>query len=288
MVSTCILKAMYPEFSISRRLRVENLVVEVRDYELQQENEFEFTLPHFGIALMAEPNIQGQTTYWQLPSSDEWIPHRQIGVMPPDLSIRVRVPKGHSKTLVCVATDQHESTQWTSESVAAILRIARAETYTVANALLRELEQERLAKPTMVAALGSILKTQIERQAGYRPARIPHTLVPWRMQKIENAVQRAVHGETFDIKAIAKQCRMSRKYLLSQFLLASGLSLNDYLWSAKVEQAKLLIFEGHSFGWITNRLNFSGPSHFTSRFARHTGLTPSEYRRRVKQLNNSH
>lgn len=281
-------ESMYSQFTITHRLRVDNLVVEVRDYEREQDEEFEVALPHFGLACTPDPTSRTPAAYWRLPSCDEWIPQRQIGVIPAELPIRVRVPKGHNKTLVCLATDQQADERWSPGVVAATLRITHAETYRVANALLRELEDDRLARREMVASLGKLLILQVGRQLGSHEPERSHTLIPWRMRKIEDAIRQAADGADLDLESLADQCRMSRKYLLSQFHQATGHSLKDYLWSAKADRAKLLIEQGQSFGTIARKLNFTGASHFSRSFSRYTGLTPSEYRRQAKNLSRPH
>lgn len=270
---------MYPDFPITHRLQVGNIIVETRDFEWDQDDEFEFSLPHFAFSCIPDITARKPIAYWQLPADEQWIPQRQIGVMPADLPIRVRFPKGHSRTLVCIIKDEPTQLQWSPSAVASTLRVAQPEVYKLSSLLMRELEANRLAQREMVAALGKLLNLHVGR---YREeANDSHTLVPWRMRKIEDAVHMAATGAVLNVEELADDCRMSKKYLLSQFRQATGRSLTDYVWSAKAEQAKHLIEQGESFSTIVSKLNYSGPGHFTVRFSRHTGVTPSEYRQQV-------
>jgi len=78
---------------------------------------------------------------------------------------------------------------------------------------------------------------------------------------------------------LAQAVGYSEYYLTQRFKKETGLSVNDYIKSAKVERAKTLLHSSDAtVTEIAGQLSFSSRSYFCRVFAELTGQTPQEYR----------
>lgn len=86
--------------------------------------------------------------------------------------------------------------------------------------------------------------------------------------------------QTLSIAEIAAMCNISEIYFRRLFKAYAGLSPIDYRINSKLERSKqLLRYEDLTTEQIAALLHFSTPSYFCKQFKKHTGRTPSEYRR---------
>ncbi len=84
-----------------------------------------------------------------------------------------------------------------------------------------------------------------------------------------------------DLTAIAREAALSPYYFTRQFTAAVGLPPYRYLIGLRIERAAELLLETElSITQICSRVGFRSLSHFTTTFRRHTGMSPSAYRRR--------
>lgn len=89
-------------------------------------------------------------------------------------------------------------------------------------------------------------------------------------------------SEPVETKSIADALFMSRPYLSKRFKEETGITLKEFIWIQKAEEAKrLLKYTDKSLLAISVYLGFSSQSHFTHVFSRVTGMTPGEYRQKL-------
>ncbi len=92
---------------------------------------------------------------------------------------------------------------------------------------------------------------------------------------IEKNVNRLIKSQD-----VADECCISLKQLNRIFLKEMNVSIHSYIVSSKILFAQKLIKNSdHSFKEIAYLLGFNGESNFTIFFKKHTGCTPSEYRK---------
>jgi len=83
------------------------------------------------------------------------------------------------------------------------------------------------------------------------------------------------------LQHIAECVGSSRFHTLRLFKSAYGETPIKRLTRLRMERAQLLLGrDGDSVTQIAFRCGYDNPAHFTSAFRRHTGITPSEFRRR--------
>ncbi len=80
---------------------------------------------------------------------------------------------------------------------------------------------------------------------------------------------------------ISKQTYYSKTYLNAIFQKNVGYTIMQYYTELKIQEAKKLLREGKSATEISNLLHFDSPTYFTKVFKKHTGMTPSQYKKTV-------
>ncbi|WP_026674556.1 helix-turn-helix domain-containing protein [Alkalihalobacterium bogoriense] len=86
--------------------------------------------------------------------------------------------------------------------------------------------------------------------------------------------------EKLTIDVIAKKVHLNPIYLSRLFKKETGLSLGKYIQQEKLNEAKKLLLQSeYTISEICNLLQFGDQSYFASAFKKHTGLTPSQYRK---------
>lgn len=87
-------------------------------------------------------------------------------------------------------------------------------------------------------------------------------------------------NEPISTDALAAFLRMNRTYLCNLFMRETGMTVNHYIASVKMDEAKRLMRVTHkSIAEIAEYLGFSSQSYFQKVFKKYAGVTPGEYRK---------
>lgn len=82
---------------------------------------------------------------------------------------------------------------------------------------------------------------------------------------------------------VANHVRKSRSYISRSFKKELGFSMNAFITRCKLEEAKsLLAYTDKSISEISSYLCFSSQAYFQNVFKKKCGITPNEYRRKLK------
>ncbi len=85
------------------------------------------------------------------------------------------------------------------------------------------------------------------------------------------------------VEEICTTLNYSRAYLSKIFKASSGYTILEYTLLRKIQEAKKLIREDtYNFSQISDKLAFDNPHYFSRVFKRITNITPSEYKKSVK------
>jgi AraC family transcriptional regulator len=88
-------------------------------------------------------------------------------------------------------------------------------------------------------------------------------------------------ADDVDLHAIAAYAALSPYYFTRQFTAMVGMPPYRYLISLRIQRAAHLLRESDlTVTQILRRVGFHTPSHFTTTFRRHMGMSPTDYRRR--------
>ena len=85
-------------------------------------------------------------------------------------------------------------------------------------------------------------------------------------------------GHLLPLEVIASQAHYSRFHLLRSFHARTGYTLHQYHLQLRLRRSVDMVLAGVPLADIAHRLGFQGHSHFTSRFRRSFGWTPSALR----------
>jgi AraC family transcriptional regulator len=91
-----------------------------------------------------------------------------------------------------------------------------------------------------------------------------------------------------DLSTIAAQASLSPYYFTRQFTAMIGMPPYRYLITLRIQRAAQLLRESDlTVTQILHRVGFHSPSHFTTTFRRHMGMSPTAYRRRYDYERNA-
>jgi AraC family transcriptional regulator len=89
-------------------------------------------------------------------------------------------------------------------------------------------------------------------------------------------------GRDVDLPAIAREASLSPYYFSRAFTAYVGVPPYRYLIQLRVARAQELLRTSElTVTQVCQRVGFNSLSHFTTTFHRHTGTTPTDYRRRL-------
>ena len=81
------------------------------------------------------------------------------------------------------------------------------------------------------------------------------------------------------LEELAKHCGYAEYYLSRKFAKETGMKINDYIHSVRVDTAKLLLLNSsREIQEISDLLHFGNRSHFDRVFRQHVGVSPAKFR----------
>lgn len=87
----------------------------------------------------------------------------------------------------------------------------------------------------------------------------------------------------FNMDELSRELSFGKTYLSKYFSRACGYSIIDYFNMMKIGEAKRLIRSGkYNFFEISEKLMFSNSHYFSTIFRKHTGMTPTQYKKSCK------
>ena len=89
--------------------------------------------------------------------------------------------------------------------------------------------------------------------------------------------------QTFSLDLLSKNLFISKTEIIRYFKKAYGITPYQYFLNLKISNAKLML-ESNSYSIIeiSNFLAFSNPYHFSKIFKQKVGISPSEYKKKIK------
>lgn len=137
----------------------------------------------------------------------------------------------------------------------------------------------------IVSAIGKILRIKLSRlltQQAVKPA-IGKPCRSVDAAIIHGLISRA-SGRSPTTAELAEEFNTSRRSLLRLFKATTGTAPSRYIDETKLDSAKTLLATSNmSMKQIAYEVGYSTASHFSTKFRRLTGLTPSAFRRRARR-----
>ncbi len=105
----------------------------------------------------------------------------------------------------------------------------------------------------------------------------PDAPIDPKQQALLAEVQAAVQDGTATIAALAARCGVSRKWMHLQMTRWTGMAPSDYLRTARLHRARLLLDAGLPPSAAAAECQFADQAHFTRWFRRAFGYTPGDW-----------
>jgi YesN/AraC family two-component response regulator len=101
--------------------------------------------------------------------------------------------------------------------------------------------------------------------------------------KIIEFMEKRLYGK-FTMDELSQEFSFGKTYISRCFSKACGQSIIDYFTKMKINEAKRLIRETkYNFFEISEMLLFTNSHYFSTIFKKHTGMTPSQYKKSCKK-----
>ncbi len=101
--------------------------------------------------------------------------------------------------------------------------------------------------------------------------------------KIIDFMEKRIYSK-FTMDELSRELSFGKTYLSKYFIKICGYSIIDYFNILKINEAKRLIREGkYNFFEISEMLMFSNSHYFSTLFKKHTGMTPTQYKKSCKR-----
>jgi AraC family transcriptional regulator len=222
----------------------------------------------------------------------EWGTHRFAGMgpiiaLPPRHLLHLKSQGGRHTSLICAlnadVVDRWLPAEfgWTDRRLEACLDIANPTIRSILTRLSQEMRHRGLGASELCDALTFELGIEVARHLnGISEPIEKGGLADWRLRAIDSLLVEP--GEPPTLGELAKHCRMSVRQLTRAFRMSRGCSIGDYMAQMRIEVAKRRLGADESIKSIALDMGFSSQSNFTYAFRKATGLTPSEFRDRLR------
>jgi AraC family transcriptional regulator len=153
-----------------------------------------------------------------------------------------------------------------------------------------EIRMPGLASQELVGAIGNILRIKLSRLTSQRP-RNPSISKPCRSMDVAmiHSLVTTSSGHCPTTTELAEKLHTSRRNLLRLFQATTGMSPSHYIDETMLDRAKALLATSQmTLKQIAYDAGYSTASHFSTKFRRLTGLTPSAFRMRARRRDRLH
>jgi AraC family transcriptional regulator len=160
-----------------------------------------------------------------------------------------------------------------------------AELWAIAAKLKAQAEQPAPGQRQYAEALSILLAHELLRlnaDGATGPAKDPEPvrggLAAWQKARVTDFVEQHL-AESVLLSQLAEVARLSPFHFSRVFKQSFGLPPLRYVTSRRIERAKTLLAGEHSITQVGLAVGFGETSSFTTAFRRHTGVTPTVFRR---------
>jgi AraC family transcriptional regulator len=115
-----------------------------------------------------------------------------------------------------------------------------------------------------------------------RGPELPSPHLQRRIREVQAYLRENLHRDV-DLRSIANEAALSPFYFSRAFTASVGTPPYRYLIGLRVERAQELLRTSElTVTQICQRVGFNSLSHFTTTFRRHTGMSPTSFRRAIE------
>jgi AraC-like DNA-binding protein len=153
-----------------------------------------------------------------------------------------------------------------------------------------EIRMPGLGTQELVSAIGSILRIKLSRLTSQRPCN-PSVTKPCRSVDVAmlHSLVTTTSGHRPTTAELADKLHTNRRNLLRLFQTTTGMPPSHFIDETMLDRAKALLATSEmTMKQIAYEAGYSTASHFSTKFQRLTGLTPSAFRRGARRQDRLH
>lgn len=222
---------------------------------------------------------------------DRWGQHRfapmgSLIALPPRFNLHLKSEGGRHLSLICALRAEAVERWfpadfgWSDRRLEACLDVSNIVIRDLMRQLFHEMRRGAVGQREFAEAL--VLQISIETARHLIAASDLGDgggLAAWRLRVIDKRI--AQLGPPPNLVELASLCDISVRQLTRAFRTSRGSSIRDYIAVNRMETAKRLLGTSVSLKSVARSLGFSSQSTFTCTFRQATGLTPSDFRKRL-------
>lgn len=153
-----------------------------------------------------------------------------------------------------------------------------------------------LSKPFELDTLVALIKSKLKNRENMRRRYLNAGNVPLPEEntysladesfllKINGIIHEHLAEDNLDVTLLCKELAVSRASLYQKMKALTGLGANEYINKLRLEKAMELIANTSlAFSEIADQVGFTTPSYFSTAFKQYTGLTPTQYKKKVNE-----
>jgi AraC-like DNA-binding protein len=278
-------------YVIEGSIEAPGVLVATSMLDWQYDDEIDVTRGDYLISVPSGRLRQDEQTRWRFPDVGERYRARMFGLVSPDMPIRCSRPRGPVRILSCRIDKAHfERTTGIADcnprQLRSILHVEDPAFRTLFGQMADEVSRPGFAAGEYIASLSSLLLIDIARRlrAAAEEPKGEGALAGWQLRRIEEAVRDGDPADRLTIDALAGLCRVSSRHLMRGFKAATGTTLHKYIEQVRLERTRAMLEADElPLKAIAGAMGFASPSHLSVAFRKGTGLTPSEYRARLRE-----
>ncbi len=144
-----------------------------------------------------------------------------------------------------------------------------------------EFGAQQLVENYIEELLLSIVRTKLKSKTDIRLVQSSEELAKKLVDDIKEILEENVY-EPLTLTDISKMTHYSKTFLNNVFKKNTGKTIMAYFMELKIEKSKQLIQENKSIIDLSFELNFESPNYFSKAFKKHTGLSPTQYKKSLQ------
>lgn len=146
--------------------------------------------------------------------------------------------------------------------------------------ILKPINQEEVVQAVKRAMGQSQAQQQLKDMVSQLPRNASGEKSHALMEKVQKHLQCNYMMYDISLDSISEMLNMNASYFSSLFKRSLGVNFVDYLTELRINAAKELLLDPlRSAAEIAEMVGYESPNYFARTFKKHTGMTPTEYRR---------
>jgi AraC family transcriptional regulator len=224
---------------------------------------------------------------------EQWGPHRfepvgDLFLAPPNHVLRIRGDAGRQVAVIAelpsAAVDSwlDHSLDWNDRRLEASLDASSPVIRALLIRLAEETQRPGLGAHELSGLMAAQLAIELARYlAAIAEGPVTGGLASWRLRTIDARLHDIAGPPT--LSELAEMCSLSVRQLTRGFRASRGCSIHDHIAHARIEGAKRLLAGEEGIKAIAFATGYASPSSFAFAFRQTTGVTPREFRQRVRR-----